>query len=242
MLVASALIASGIVGLSDRRVNAAGSPAPTVSILRNTTLAQTTSPGDFNGDGIMDLAATAPRSAGAPPSPIVVSLGNGIGTFKAPLRTTATGHVLAVADFNRDGKADLLAVQDASSGTTPPEIFILLGNGNGTFTTRWRVANAPEPTFGLAADMDGDGTIDVIIDDSGGDNVTFYSNAENGTFPDITALPAGLDIRGGVIADFNHDGCPDLAIASYGDQSLTIFHCQGHYAFTTTSRRRRSTG
>lgn len=114
------------------------------------------------------MAASAPRANGAPPTPIGVSLGNGNGTFKAPLRTTTNGHVLAVADFNRDGKADLLAVSDVA----PKETLILLGNGNGTFTTRtvFKVVGRGNDFWGTGdqgdlvwTQLDGDATISARV-------------------------------------------------------------------------------
>ena len=50
--------------MSDRRVNAAGSPAPTVGIRRNPVFIGPVLSGDFNGDGIADLVG----STSIPPS------------------------------------------------------------------------------------------------------------------------------------------------------------------------------
>ena len=60
--------------------------------------------GDFNGDGIMDLAV-----ADATNNQILVMLGNGDGTFGPPLPIVNAGS-LFVADFNRDNKFDILEV------------------------------------------------------------------------------------------------------------------------------------
>src|SRR5437762_7312028 len=110
-LILLALPLSAMVGLGEHAVSAqAGPPAPTVSVLRNPGLAQAVWPGDFNGDGITDLASTAPRELGAPPSPVVIALGRGDGTFNAPKSIGYVGHVAGVADINGDGKADLLIV------------------------------------------------------------------------------------------------------------------------------------
>src|SRR5215471_2229503 len=52
-------------------------------------------PGDFNGDGITDLASWHQ-----------LRLGNGDGTFRPATNITREGNLLAVGDFNRDGKLD----------------------------------------------------------------------------------------------------------------------------------------
>ncbi len=81
--------------------------------------------GDFNGDGKLDLAVTD-ASANA----VSILLGNGNGTFQAPVDYT-TGRdpqAVFVADFNGDGKLDL-----AVGNLEDNSVSILLGNGNGVF-------------------------------------------------------------------------------------------------------------
>lgn len=75
--------------------------------------------GDINGDGIEDLVtATA------------VLLGNGDGTFQAPLNYTVPGNQAywaVLGDFNGDGKTDVATLN--SGGV----VSVFLGNGDGTF-------------------------------------------------------------------------------------------------------------
>src|SRR2546422_3097341 len=81
--------------------------------------------GDFNGDGVPDLAVANAGSA-----TVSVLLGNGDGTFRAAL-TVGVGtnpFSVAVGDFNGDGVPDL-AVANYGSNT----VSVLLGNGDGTF-------------------------------------------------------------------------------------------------------------
>jgi len=92
--------------------------------------------GDLNGDGIPDLVEVVNGSG------VAVLLGNGDGTFQPassiPIGAGVT--YLAMGDFNGDGKLDL-AVSLAATGYPPlGSIEILLGNGDGTFTS---VANSP---------------------------------------------------------------------------------------------------
>jgi hypothetical protein len=69
------------VTLNSLALVAQTSPAPTVNIRRIDALNQAVSPGDFNGDGITDLVASAPRDAEGAPTRIVVALGRGDGSF-----------------------------------------------------------------------------------------------------------------------------------------------------------------
>lgn len=84
--------------------------------------------GDFNGDGVIDLAG--PSADG---TSIIVLPGRGDGTF-APAIVTANvpdglpTHISAAADFNHDGKLDLVAID-----ATVDLVAVLAGNGDGTF-------------------------------------------------------------------------------------------------------------
>jgi hypothetical protein len=84
---------------------------------------------DFNGDGKLDIATGSGFYSG-----VAVLLGNGDGTFQSPTEfATGLGVVmaLAVADFNADGKPDLVVVNGNSpviNGSNT--VSILLGNGD----------------------------------------------------------------------------------------------------------------
>src|SRR5437762_5946799 len=85
--------------------------------------------GDFNNDGNLDLAVAAYYNNDT----VSIMLGNGDGTFNAPVSVTIPGGYyattgLAIADYNADGRLDVVAVNH----NTTNNVSVLLGNGNGT--------------------------------------------------------------------------------------------------------------
>jgi len=230
-LIFLALLLSVMAGLSGHGLVAQSAPpAPAVTLLRNSGLAQMVWPGDFNGDGITDLASTAPRPSGAPPSPVVVAIGRGDGTFDPPAATAFAGHVMAVSDVNGDGRPDLLIADDSSASVV---LFFALGNGDGTFTSTRSVNTAGGAEFALVSDLDGDGIKDVIVG-AADDAIQIYPGHADGTYGDAVTLAGGLFIHGGIVADFNGDGKKDFAIANHYGRSVTIFLNQGAFNFLAT--------
>src|ERR1700730_12863855 len=112
--------------------------------------------GDFNHDGMLDLAVVAADNANG----VVILLGNGDGTFRRTAAYSAGEGAVSVvaADFDRDGNLDLAVANSLSSYLT-----ILLGNGDGTFR-----AGPQNPTMPQAAnfvgtgDFNHDGIIDLV--------------------------------------------------------------------------------
>jgi hypothetical protein len=146
--------------------------------------------GDFNGDGKLDLAL--------PLGDLVVLLGNGDGTFQAPVGYSSTGFSAAVADVNGDGKLDII-----TNG-----VSVLLGNGDGTFRNAGGVSiptnNTSPPVLG---DFNGDGKLDVAVT-SGSAFYLLLGNGD-GTFqnPIQVATDNATTLAMG---DFNSDGKLDL--------------------------------
>lgn len=166
---------------------------------------------DFNGDGIPDVAfAVTRRDSGL----IRVLPGNGDGTFSAPLdiSTGTAPSSIAVGDFNGDGNLDMAVAIDQG-------IAILLGNGDGTFATG---ATLPELGESVSAgDFNGDGKADLAL--VSGNALTILLGNGDGTFAATHSyLETGPNRGLPLIADFNNDGIPDLAIANDSTNSVTV--------------------
>jgi hypothetical protein len=179
---------------------------------------------DFNGDSIDDVAYAV--GAANQLSDLYVAINNGNGTFQVPATPAATqiGEFLTTGDTNADNKADIVAATIIRPGPYPNpsnhnlgnSLFVLLGNGNGTFQTP--VAYLSDiPSDPHLADVNGDGIPDIIAGGSTGALV--YQGNGDGTFMTypVAALPGQEPVIGGFAltyavnaGDYNNDGNADL--------------------------------
>ena len=176
--------------------------------------------GDFNGDGILDLAVADAGDFFGNGTGVSILLGNGDGSFQA-VQTYAAGldsSSVAVADFNGDGILDLALANPFNSGGT---VSVLLGNGDGSFQAAQVYAVDPNPVAVVAADLNGDGVTDLVVACAGGaanpgSTVDVLLGNGDGTFQAAQSYAAGPSPSFVAVADFNGDGIPDLAVADGG--------------------------
>ncbi len=194
-------------------------------------------------------------------SNLEILLGNGDGTFSAPIPTPTIVSALGCAwggdfnitggafditagDFNGDGTLDL-AVSDGSTVT------ILLGKGDGTFNALSGITPFGTTVCGsgggiAVADFNLDGVLDLAV--SNGGMVILLGNGD-GTFTPAAAQPSVSEAQF-VVGDFNGDSIPDIAVSSsagpavwstgcycymYPNGPVTILMGKGDGTFTSTT-------
>ena len=161
------------------------------------------SAGDFNGDGVLDLASA---------SKMFLNDGNGDFT-QLTIVPTLNGPSIVCGDFNGDGILDLASTNGYS-------VSILLGNGNGTFIQKNGQPTSAQTNVALiTADFNGDGILDLAVIDST-NVVSIWLGNGDGTFQapvDSTGRGDGV-----VAADFNRDGRTDLAVTNSSTATVTV--------------------
>ena len=188
---------------------------------------------DVNGDGKPDIVVTnnCATSGTCTGGTVDVLLGNGDGTFQAPVSHDSGGAYamnVSVADVNKDGTLDLVITNNCvSTGSCANgSLGVLLGNGDGTFQTP--VATLA-PTFSLGqlalADFNGDGKLDVA---TGQGDALFLGNGD-GTFQ--TPITLGAYGSGIASGDFNGDGKPDLAVGGV----VVLLNIDSNFSYATTT-------
>lgn len=167
---------------------------------------------------------------------------------QAPPLRSIRPRALAAVDVDRDGDTDVVYVDSKAGGVyvltwdAPATAFRYTRPASGTtepaFGAIDSCATGRRPSAIAAADFDGDGYVELAVANAGSDNVSILDNTTNMTQPrDITegeslptvmsfvvvdAIPVGSTPMAIVAGDFNLDGYPDLAVANFGADSVSI--------------------
>ncbi|MFN0072720.1 MAG: FG-GAP repeat domain-containing protein, partial [Chloroflexota bacterium] len=172
-----------------------------VSVLLNTTAA----------------GSPSPALAAADPGPKFAT--------RADFRALQNPRDMAIGDLNGDGRPDIVVA-------THNHLQVLINAANpgaseAIFETRAQIPTAQDPWKLAVADFNGDGKPDLAVANFGGPMVSVFLNTTptGGPIPTVSApveienLPDPQEM---VVADFNGDGRPDLAVVSYATSQIGV--------------------
>jgi hypothetical protein len=178
--------------------------------------------GDFNGDGIPDLAVANQGS-----NAVSLLLGIGDETLQTaanfPVSTAPVG--LAAGDFNGDGILDLAVANFNSNNVT-----MLLGTGDGSFLAGVDFPAGVTPASIVAGDFNGDGRPDLAVTNQNTNTVTVLVNTVPlqagillpSSFQSAGSFAVGSGPRSLAAGDINLDWKLDLASANFFSNDVSV--------------------
>lgn len=184
---------------------------------------------DFNRDNRPDFAVAGYDGGGTASVHLRTPAG---GFLPAPATPVATGPLgaIAAADFDGDLLVDL-AVGQYNAGT----VTIFRQRVDGTFSQEGApIPTGDAPRFIATSDFNGDGRPDLAVTNTGSGTVTILLCRPDGSLQPEAGSPITVGAAPWMVAagDFTADGRPDLAVASYTANSVSLLERGASGGFT----------
>jgi hypothetical protein len=143
-----------------------------------------------------------------------------------PIRIKSEPVASVAGDWNIDGKLDLATANRDGS------VSVLFGRGDGSFASSITYPSSLERNLWpwsqasiAAGDLDGNGTLDLVLDQPLG--VTVFLGAVDGSFAPAATYPLRSALAGLALGDFNRDGQTDVALGSNDSKAVVVMLGKG---------------
>jgi hypothetical protein len=186
--------------------------------------------GDFNNDTRLDLVI-----ANEGTDSIGIILGYNYTSFQSQVTFSNNDSLqpsgVVVSDFNSDTYLDI-----AATFTLVSTVGILLGCGNGNFTSisSYSTENGSKPTGIAVGDLNNDGRSDIVVANSGTNNIGVLLGYGNGSFTSTITYPAGNASYPIAVAvgDINNDDRLDIVVANNDANNIGVLLGYGNGSFS----------
>jgi hypothetical protein len=181
--------------------------------LPNISIPYGLAPGDYDGDGDIDIAACGWVDM------LSLLINGGTGKFSPGANQNIIGtlpHDIVASDMNMDGFIDL-----SSANQWNDSVAVLVNNDIATFFLRDQKTAVNNPNDIASSDFNGDGMLDLAVVNRNANVVSVYFNMGSGHITEQEIIPVGLEPWGIYAADFNNDWTIDLIVTNRGGNSMT---------------------
>ncbi|CAF0988346.1 unnamed protein product [Adineta ricciae] len=185
---------------------------------------------DFNNDHFLDILIV---NSGL--HNIELYLGDVSASFTNRI-VTSTGlgfypYEINVKDFNHDNFLDVVVISSTSNN-----IRIYFGSVNGTFIEErtYSTGDNSKPTGVTLGDFNHDDRVDIVVCNSGTNNIGVFLGLGNGTFMDQVMFSTGVNSKPSSVigGDFNKDQRLDIAVANYATNNIVVLLAYSNATFS----------